>query len=416
MQHNFTPRPKSPAPRRSLLMYTICHLLTDTLCFFFLFGSLLPFINGQGHYVWALPVLVIYNGLAFGLQFIWGVLADRFPKLPTGLIGMSLIGLGFLPRLIVQSPSGLPIYIVTLILIGSGNSAFHVEGGRDSLARAKGSESRTGIYAAGGAAGVMIGTALGTVPFAHYFLFPLWLAALITLWWLKREAIRAQDPYFTIARKSTPYIVDSFHRPVTGTSSPFPSLQSLDSARTAKAPVSLAVIATLFFFVQTLFIPSPATLIVRADFSALPLPTMFIFILATLLTTSRLVGGFITYRLTAAPFMLLAAFATLPLLIPTGNPLWGIFLQAFVLGVPTAWAAFQYYRFMPNRPALAYSLQKLPMFAAAFILVLQQILPISGHTTFAGTLLRNTVLILTWTSMLIIWIVCQRNYLKMEDI
>ncbi|MGI6544927.1 MAG: hypothetical protein ACOX2M_00585 [Fastidiosipilaceae bacterium] len=416
MQHNLTPRPKSPAAGRSLLMYTICHLLTDTLCFFFLFGSLLPFINGQGHSVWALPVLVIYNGLAFGLQFIWGLLADRFPKLPTGLIGMSLIGLGFLPRLITQSPSGLPIYIVTLILIGSGNSAFHVEGGRDSLSRANGSESRTGIYAAGGAAGVMIGTALGTVPFARYFLFPLWLAALIALRWLKREAIRAQDPYFSVALESTPYIAGSFQMPITGTASPFPPLQSLDSARTAKVPGSLAVIATLFFFVQTLFIPSPAALAVRPDFTVLPLPTMFIFILATLLTASRLVGGFITYRLSATPFMLLAAFSTLPLLIPTGKSLWGIFLQAFALGVPTAWAAFQYYRVMPNRPALAYSLQKLPMFAAAFLLVIQQVLPISGHAVFGGTLLRNTMLILTWTSMLIIWIVCQRKNLKMEGI
>lgn len=193
-------------------------------------------------------------------------------------------------------------------------------------------------------------------------------------------------------------------------------LQSLDSARTAKVPGSLAVIATLFFFVQTLFIPSPAALAVRPDFTVLPLPTMFIFILATLLTASRLVGGFITYRLSATPFMLLAAFSTLPLLIPTGKSLWGIFLQAFALGVPTAWAAFQYYRVMPNRPALAYSLQKLPMFAAAFLLVIQQVLPISGHAVFGGTLLRNTMLILTWTSMLIIWIVCQRKNLKMEGI
>ena len=86
---------KEPATGRSLIFFTICHFLVDTLCYFYMFGTVLPALRLFERYNLIIPSLILYNLFAFALQFGWGILADRFIKFPVGLFGVVLLGFGF---------------------------------------------------------------------------------------------------------------------------------------------------------------------------------------------------------------------------------------------------------------------------------------------------------------------------------
>lgn len=365
-----------PAKRLSLVLYTLCHLLVDTLCFYFLFGVALPHLVRIDERPVFPVILLIYNLLAFGLQFVWGLLADRFPKLPTGFIGLLLIGGGLLGRWMDFTSLPPFVLLLLLLLVGSGNAAFHVEGGRDSFVRSSGREIRTGIFATGGAAGVMVGPLLASVPYAAFGLAILWLAGLIILICLKREAVRAAD-FGSI-----------------------PEQIARGSERTPSQAVLLIALCTLFLFVQTLTLPGLD--VMRQAGKAATLLTVM---LAIVLLASRFCGGLITFRFGANAFIILAALTGALFLTPAGKEPLGLIAAALMLGIPTARVTFQYYRLLPRRPALAYSLQKIPMFLAASLLLFAgtvRVVPVGGMK------LQSVIAVPFWVTILIILIVYNR--------
>ena len=134
-----------------LALNSLAHLLVDGLCAATVFGPLGDDAD--------LSVLVlVYNTLAFSTQCVVGLAADRLRRQGwAAAAAMALVVLGFALPL----PS-----LIRVILIGSGNSLFHVAGGIMTLERSGGKAGPLGVFVAPGAIGLTLGTLwpqLGTV-------------------------------------------------------------------------------------------------------------------------------------------------------------------------------------------------------------------------------------------------------------
>lgn len=128
-------------PKYSLISYTYAHLAVDLGCFYLLF-----------HYPYndAILIYLSYDLIAFGLQFLFGALLDRYYKLPLGIIGIILVIMAFF------IPSSFRI-----VVCGIGNALFHIEGGRDSIQYSNGKYARLGIFVSAGTIGITLGKYLG---------------------------------------------------------------------------------------------------------------------------------------------------------------------------------------------------------------------------------------------------------------
>ena len=134
-----------------LALNSLAHLLVDGLCAATVFGPLGDDAD--------LSVLVlVYNTLAFSTQCVVGLAADRLRRQGwAAAAAMALVVLGFALPL----PS-----LIRVILIGAGNSLFHVAGGIMTLERSGGKAGPLGVFVAPGAIGLTLGTLwprLGTV-------------------------------------------------------------------------------------------------------------------------------------------------------------------------------------------------------------------------------------------------------------
>ena len=126
-----------------LILHSLAHLLVDALCAATLFGPV------RGNPDVGLMVL-LYNTLAFSTQCLVGLAADRLRKhAPAASLSMLTVALGFL----------LPVPdLVRVILVGCGNSVFHVAGGAFTLEKSGGGAGKLGVFVAPGAVGLTLGT------------------------------------------------------------------------------------------------------------------------------------------------------------------------------------------------------------------------------------------------------------------
>lgn len=147
-----------------LSVYGITHALVDATCAAIVFSLASKNTNLGITFVTA---AIIYNILAFGTQFIFGLLSDKFHQplfvaiLGTLLVALAAVVFNFFP-------------ITAIILAGLGNSLFHVGGGSISLNLKPGWALAPGIFVAPGAIGLVGGMLIG-----KYNLFPTELFALI---------------------------------------------------------------------------------------------------------------------------------------------------------------------------------------------------------------------------------------------
>jgi hypothetical protein len=133
-------------PSRSLICLSAGHFLIDLVSAFVVYRAISAIGLTGGT---ALPVIILYNALAFGSQWIAGMIADRY-RLYTAFIPVSLIG--------AAVALSLPFPMGTVILIGLGNALYHVGAGSLVLCSSGGKATPAGIFIAPGAVGLMLGT------------------------------------------------------------------------------------------------------------------------------------------------------------------------------------------------------------------------------------------------------------------
>jgi hypothetical protein len=138
-----------------LASYTLFHALVDFTCAFTLFGSVLHFTSAGI----AAIIIFTYNFCAFALQPFIGLLADRFFK-PNHMaaFGCAVVGIGTVFA---------PLPVAAAIIMGIGNSCFHIGGGVSVLRSViKNKASSAGIFVSAGAVGLAFGIVLGKVLFS----------------------------------------------------------------------------------------------------------------------------------------------------------------------------------------------------------------------------------------------------------
>ncbi|MBO4545551.1 MAG: hypothetical protein J5773_07205, partial [Verrucomicrobia bacterium] len=125
-----------------LTSLAILHALVDAVCA----SSLLGAIADSVSYETLLCLVVVYNSLAFCTQWLTGLLLDKTGRDRFWLF-VSLVllaGGALLP---------LPVYAVT-VLLGIGNSFFHVSAGRYVILDSGGKAAPLGMFVAPGALGL----------------------------------------------------------------------------------------------------------------------------------------------------------------------------------------------------------------------------------------------------------------------
>ncbi len=129
-----------------LFVNAAAHFCVDGLCAAVLFGKL-PAEKEI--------LILLYNTLAFSTQCIVGLVADRLKKQAKAEFcsALLLISGWFLPL----SP------VMRVLLVGLGNSLFHVTGGILTLQRCHGKSWSLGVFVAPGALGLSLGVAFPQV-------------------------------------------------------------------------------------------------------------------------------------------------------------------------------------------------------------------------------------------------------------
>lgn len=143
-------------------IYSLIHSLVDLSC-----GALMSIIIYKilGIQCNVILFLVIYNFLAFAFELPLGIIADRINKNALlSAIGCFNITLAFI---VVKYP------MLSCILLGIGNSLFHVGGGIDVLNISNKKATLPGIYVSTGAIGLYIGQKLYNIFDSVYFVCPI---------------------------------------------------------------------------------------------------------------------------------------------------------------------------------------------------------------------------------------------------
>lgn len=177
-----------PGGRSSaLLVYTLSHAAVDLACGYILYAMCRTGAVSAGN---AAALFLLYNTLAFGLQFIIGAVCDRRDCCrATAVVGCLLTAAGVLV--------GSSAPVATVILVGIGNAAFHSGGGCDTLRHTEGM-SGSGIFVSSGALGLALGMKLGEsgkLPVHALFVIMLFSAAAVFLFCGEKYADGSSVPF-----------------------------------------------------------------------------------------------------------------------------------------------------------------------------------------------------------------------------
>ena len=151
-----------PIKSRDLIILSFCHLLVDGVS-----AAVILHQSGQLY-----EAILIYNTFAFTTQCLTGMIPDKYGRGRLLVLISSVIMLG---GAIAPLPA-----IMKAVVIGLGNSLFHVSGGYMTL---KGSRSMgpLGVFVAPGALGLFIGTAFPELCMPMVLLLVILAAALLLL-------------------------------------------------------------------------------------------------------------------------------------------------------------------------------------------------------------------------------------------
>lgn len=127
------------------------HAVVDFCC-----AAILYALVGKVDIIFLLKLVIIYNFLAFGLQSVFGFIADKTKEpLNYAIVGCLFLIAGIS---ICKNP------MLTIVLMGIGNALFHIGGGIISLEMGNGQAKLPGAFVAPGAVGLFLGSFWGLIP------------------------------------------------------------------------------------------------------------------------------------------------------------------------------------------------------------------------------------------------------------
>lgn len=162
-----------------LASWTTAHFAVDMSCFYILFRGVETVYRANGADLTIIGIaIMLYNCIAFGLQMVFGSIADRHPSVEKAI---GAVGLSFMPipLAIIWFSQGVIASWISLIICALLNAAFHVGGGMDVLKRSNGRIAPSGIFVSSGAMGVILGTLYGKT--GHGALLPMSIVALASI-------------------------------------------------------------------------------------------------------------------------------------------------------------------------------------------------------------------------------------------
>ena len=147
--------------KKKLASWTMAHFAVDMSCFYILYRGVetLYHTNEAGTMMLSVAIM-LYNCIAFGLQMVFGSLADKHPRIEQviGAIGLECM---LFPLTVIWVSKNAIASWGSLIICALLNAAFHVGGGMDVLKRSNGKVAPSGIFVSSGAIGVLFGTLYG---------------------------------------------------------------------------------------------------------------------------------------------------------------------------------------------------------------------------------------------------------------
>lgn len=134
-------------PYMATILFTILHFLVDGICALVIFSSLYD----DDDKTKALIIFLVYNIIAFCTQPFVGLLIDKYKNKERLFLIISIISLMLGITFKFQ-------YIISAILLGIGNSFFHVSGGKYVISKTNNNIVSLGVFVSTGALGLAIGT------------------------------------------------------------------------------------------------------------------------------------------------------------------------------------------------------------------------------------------------------------------
>ncbi len=152
----------------SLTISSLGHFLVDFTCAYVVLSRLHEASS-------AAQILIIYNFMAFAMQMPFGIIADAYPDFKWSFIGVLCVLASLFP---------FPL-LISVLLIGTGNSLYHLGEGKPILDHIPGSAA-LGIFVAPGAFGITLGTLLKNKAMPYLIPIACALAILAVLIWFRK--------------------------------------------------------------------------------------------------------------------------------------------------------------------------------------------------------------------------------------
>jgi FSR family fosmidomycin resistance protein-like MFS transporter len=315
-----------------LCMYALAHAAVDACCAVLLWSA---YHDGRLTAGTAWSAFLFYNLLAFAMQPLVGLAADRLRIDRGAAVAGALLTVAAMPLALVPGGIG-----VAVVVAGLGNAVFHVGGGIVSLRAAPGRATPIGVFVAPGAAGLAAGILAGKTggtgwPFAVALLV---LAVVLAI---------APPPRFAAERPAGLNAVGIADSRLTPPRSP------LAAAGMVAVVLLLVVIGIRSYVGLTLALPWKSEL-------------GLLIALTAAVVAGKALGGLLGDRLGWRPVAVTALLVSLPLLALGGDsPVAGIAgLLAFNLTMPVTLAAVA--AMLPRgREGFAFGLTCLALFVGA---------------------------------------------------
>lgn len=199
---------------------SVQHFLVDGLCIccmFLLMGVYSDRFGAYGDRV-SMGAVLVYNVLAFVSQPLTGLMADRMKGRHWLLIASSLSLMlsvacaSLIPTLMAESPNmmseglGEWLLIVVAVLLGAGNSLFHVWGGKQTVVKAGNDIRALGVFVSTGALGLAVGLVCRSWGLLYGLLLAIVVVSIVYMRWEGQEE-RSSDQSETYQK---PYPMNPF--------------------------------------------------------------------------------------------------------------------------------------------------------------------------------------------------------------